>query len=359
MINSFLYICQIRQVTLQTISKNIPMNIRVIIFSLITSVAGLFLIPDFAFSENLESSVNKYKTISATSCDSLIKANEKNPNFVILDVRTLDVWKSDHLLGSINRNYYDGDFNAQISLLPKNKLYLLHCQSGGRSGPTLTMMKNLNFSEVYEMSGGINTWKSKSLPTTAVLTPKLMLVSNGGVKNGTIQYGMADTLKITITNRANDTLKFASLTLPDGTEFSSNFDLKQKLKGAEDYTFSVYYKPQQLSKDSVKVGINSNDGTLSLKVVLKKGTIQVIHDISQNEPKIFPNPANSFISFRNYTAPTFQEISFINLNGQEVRKVINFPTTNQLNVADIPDGVYVVRIVSENQMFIEKLVLRR
>jgi len=174
-----------------------------------------------------------------------------------------------------------------------------------------------------------------------------------------MQYGMADTLKITLTNRANDTLKFVSLTLPDGTEFSSNFDLKLKLKGAEDYVFSIFYKPQQLSNDSVKVGFSSNGGTLSLKIILEKGTVQEIHDISQNEPKIYPNPASSFISFRNYTAPTFQEISFINLNGQEVRKVINFPTTNQLNVADIPDGVYVVRIVSENRMFIEKLVLRR
>lgn len=335
------------------------MKSRTIIISLITSIAGLFLAPFYAISGNQDTSVNKYKTISATSCDSLIKANDKNPNFVILDVRTPDVWKADHLSGSINRNYYDSDFNAQIAALPKTKLYLLHCQSGGRSGPTLTMMKSLNFSEVYEMSGGINTWKSKSLPTTSALAPKLMLVSNGGVKNGTIQYGMADTLKITFTNRANDTLRFVSMVLPAGDEFSSNFDLKRKLKGSEDYAFSIFYKPKQVSSDSVKVSINSNSGLLYLKIILKKGTVQAIHDISQNEPKIYPNPASHFISFRNYTAPTLQEVSFINLNGQLVKRMINYPATSPFNVADLPEGVYLVRIVSENRMFTEKLVLSR
>jgi rhodanese-related sulfurtransferase len=335
------------------------MKCRTIIFSLIASISGLFLSPVYAISGNQETSVNKYKSISSSSCDSLIKANEKNPNFVILDVRTPDVWKADHLSGSINRNYYDGDFSAQITALPKTKLYLLHCQAGSRSAPTLALMKNLNFSEVYEMIGGINSWKSKSLPTTSVLAPKLVLVSNGGVKNGTIQYGMADTLKITLTNRANDTLRFVSMVLPVGDEFSSNLDLKRKLKGAEDYVFSIFYKPKQVSQDSVKVSINSNSGLLTLKIILKKGTVQEVHDITRNEPKIYPNPASNLISFRNFTTPSLQEVSFINLNGQLIKKMINYPTTSPFNLAGFPEGVYIVRIVSENRIYSEKLVLSR
>jgi rhodanese-related sulfurtransferase len=334
------------------------MNTNTIIYSLIAGFAGLFIAPN-AFSVNPEISANKYKTISATACDSLIKANVRNPDFVILDVRTPDVWKSDHLSGSINRNYYDADFSAQLNVLPKKKIFLLHCQSGGRSGPTLSTMKNLNFSEVYEMSGGINSWKSKSLPTTAVLAPKLMLVSNGGLKNGTLSYGMADTLKITLTNRANDTLKFVSVTLPGGSEFSSNFDLKKKLKGSEDYTFSVYYKPLLQNKDSVHVAIASNGGTLALTVILKKGTVQEIQNIAYNEPKIYPNPANSFISFGNFLGSTLQEVSLVNINGQLVKKEINFPASSQFNVVDLPEGVYFVRIVSENRILVNKLVVRR
>jgi rhodanese-related sulfurtransferase len=212
---------------------------------------------------------NISKKISAFSCDSLIKANDKNPGFVILDVRTPGVWVADHLSGSINRNYYDADFSAQINALPKQKMYLLHCQSGGRSAPTLTLMKNLNFAEVYEMSGGISAWKAIGLPTTSVLAPRLMLVSNGGIKNGSVHFGFPDTLQVIITNRANDTLKFSSLTLPPGNEFTSNFDLKKKLTGAEDCSFSVFYHPEQWSKDSVHLVIQSNGGNLSLTILLK------------------------------------------------------------------------------------------
>lgn len=321
------------------------------LYILITCIAILFISPLHG--------ANKYKTISATACDSLIKANEKNPNFVILDVRTPVSWLADHLTGSIVRNYYDTDFNTQLSFLPKHKIYLLHCQAGSRSAPTLTMMKNLNFAEVYEMSGGINAWKSKLLPTTAKFAPRLMLVSNGGSKKGTVQYGKADTLKITVTNRANDTLKFVSFTAPAGNEFSSNFDLKKKLKGSEDYTFSVYYKPLQFNKDSVIVGISSNGGELKFSVILKKGTVQGTQIISFDEPKIYPNPAKGFIVFGNISAEIFQEVILINPSGQIVKKELNFPSINPLSVADLPDGMYFVRMVSGGRTIVNKLIISR
>jgi hypothetical protein len=81
---------------------------------------------------------------------------------------------------------------------------------------------------------------------------------------------------VIITNRANDTLKFTSLTLPPGDEFSTNFDLNKKLTGAEDYSFSVFYHPQQLYKDSVHVVIQSNGGNLSLTILLKVVAFQEI-----------------------------------------------------------------------------------
>jgi len=324
---------------------------------LITIVAGLFIVPYFAFSAIVEPGANKYKTIAATSCDSLIKANAENPNFVILDVRTPDVWKSDHLSGSINRNYYDADFDAQLKALPKQKIFLLHCQSGGRSAPTLTKMKNLNFAEVYEMSGGINSWKSKSLPTTNILAPKLMLVSNGGIKNGTVNYGITDTLKIIITNQANDVLKFTAVTFPMGNEFSSDFDLNKNLNGSEDYTFSVFYKPVLPYKDLVNIGIVSNGGTLNLSIILKKGTTQAIHSFAQSQPEIFPNPATDFISFKSVPGNAFQEVSLVNMNGQLVKRMLDFLGTDQLNIADLPEGIYLIRLVTDDQTYIKKLMV--
>ena len=291
------------------------------------------------------------------ACDSLIKANAENPDFVILDVRTPDVWKSDHLSGSINRNYYDADFDAQLNLLSKRKIFLLHCQSGGRSAPALVKMKELNFAEVYEMSGGINSWKSKSLPTTSLLAPKFMLVSNGGTKNGTVTHGIADTLKITITNRANDVLKFTSITFPEGNEFSSDLDLTRKLNGSEDYTFSVFYKPLLAYKDQVSIAISSNGGTLNLNIYLKKGTVQVIPSIVQTEPEIYPNPATNFISFKSASGTALQEVSLVNMKGQLVKRVLDFQTTNQLKVDDLPEGIYFILLVADDRTCIKKLMV--
>jgi len=330
-----------------------------ILYFLILSVVGLSIAPLHSFSEIIESGANKYKTISALSCDSLIKANAGNPDFVILDIRTPDVWKSDHLSGSINRNYYDSDIDDQLKALPKNKIFLLHCQSGGRSAPTLVKMKNLSFAEVYEMSGGINMWKSKALPTTSQLAPKLMLVSNGGTKNGTVNYGVADTLKIIITNRANDVLTFSSVILPSGNEFSSNFDLNKKLNGSDDYTFSVFYKPNSNPNEFFNIGLVSNGGTLNLPITIRKGATPTLQPIAYSEPEIYPNPAADRVSFKNFPEHTIQEVSLIKVNGQIVKRWLNFPSADQISVADLPEGAYFIRLVSDTGTTIKKLIVSR
>jgi rhodanese-related sulfurtransferase len=322
-------------------------------------LAAFLWSPIDSISATLQPEANKYKTISASACDSLIQANATNPEFVILDVRTPEVWKSDHLLGSINRNYYDADFDAQLNALPKNKIFLLHCQSGGRSAPTLAKMKTMNFAGVYEMSSGINAWKAKGLPTTSLLAPKIMMVSSLNIQNTALTYGKADTLTITLTNRANDTLKFASITLPEGNEFSSDFDLSKRLKGSEDYAFSVFYQPKNFSKDSVKLDIQSNGGSLSINIVLKSATFLENLNSTQEKFRIYPNPASSIISVQNPYGSVIQEVSIVDINGRLVKKEFDFLGNNKMNVSDLLEGLYFVRIFSGGQMFYNKLMVSR
>jgi hypothetical protein len=162
-----------------------------------------------------------------------------------------------------------------------------------------------------------------------------------------------------LTNRANDTLKFSSVTLPEGAEFSSNFDLKKKLTGSEDYTSSVYYKPLQHSSDSVHIGIKSNGGDLTLSIILKVATILESQQISRNEMRIYPNPAKSFVTIENYPGMTISDVSIINENGMLVKKVFGIQASNRLDVADLPIGIYLVRITSNDRVFVRKLVLSR
>ena len=96
----------------------------------------------------------------------LIQNNQNNPDFVIVDVRTPEEFADGHIAGAINIDYYSETFRDELDKLDKNKTYLIYCRSGNRSGKALNIIEELNFREVYNMSGGIIEWKAEGLPTT-------------------------------------------------------------------------------------------------------------------------------------------------------------------------------------------------
>jgi rhodanese-related sulfurtransferase len=303
---------------------------------------------------------NIYKNISVEQCDSLIQANVQNPNFVILDVRTYGEWYPDHLEGSINRSTGDSDFLEQLDALPRHKIYLIHCQSGGRSAGAFTKMQSLEFFEVYEMRGGMNSWKSVyPSATTAEHAPKIMLASNQGITTDTVVITEMDTLQFTITNRANDTLRFTSIEFPAGDEFTSNFDVTKKLQGAEDYPFEVYYSPENIVSDSTKITIESNGGQLQLDIILKTGTLQSINSNHLNELVVYPIPAKSNLYFKNSSLQNIEEISIVNLNGKVVLNASNLSISEGINVSGLTSGIYFVRLKSGNQLISKKIVVRQ
>jgi rhodanese-related sulfurtransferase len=299
---------------------------------------------------------NLYKTLSAASCDSLIRANDANPDFVILDVRTPSVWLADHLTASINRDYYDANFNNLIGALPKNKMYLLHCQSGSRSAATFTIMQNLNFATVYQMSGGISAWKNAGFPTTSGIAPRLMLVSLGGLPDNAFRFGTPDTLNIIVTNRGNDILKFKSFTLTGSNETTTDFYLQRELAGAEDYKFTLIYKALQVFKDSVRMEFASNGGNLKIAVPMRAVTGNT--SLSSGDLKVFPNPAGDHFSI--LTGPgNHTGISLFDAYGRLVRRLNSSSVPVSVSTEGMADGVYFVKVTSGNQLFTKKLVIKR
>jgi 3-mercaptopyruvate sulfurtransferase SseA len=41
---------------------------------------------------------------------------------------------------------------------------MVYCKSGGRSGEAATMMKEMGFTEVYNMQGGMLAWSNAGMP---------------------------------------------------------------------------------------------------------------------------------------------------------------------------------------------------
>jgi rhodanese-related sulfurtransferase len=120
-----------------------------------------------------ESLVNDtiYRNLSVTQADSLIQAEAGNPDFIIIDVRTIGECASTGILeNSINIDFFNPDFDSLIQALDHSKRYLIYCASGSRSGQTFTKMQNFNFKEVYNMLGGISAWLSAGKPVVTCCT---------------------------------------------------------------------------------------------------------------------------------------------------------------------------------------------
>ena len=71
----------------------------------------------------------------------------------ILDVRTPEEYNKQHLPNAINLDFYSPNFQEQLAQLDKDKTYLVHCRSGGRSTKAVEIMSQLHFRYLYNVVG--------------------------------------------------------------------------------------------------------------------------------------------------------------------------------------------------------------
>lgn len=296
-------------------------------------------------------------------CDSLIQANATNPDFVVMDVRTPNEYNPDHLEGAINRDYNSPDFNNRIDSLPRNKMYLLYCSGGSRSMNTFNLMISMGFTELVDMLGGIYAWENESLPTTPDFAPLQMAVSDTVVPNDTVYTGMVDTIHLTVTNRANDILRFTGITSLAGTEFSTDFDMATTLEGPFDYMFSVYYTPVDNQPDSVIILLESNGGDIRFHI-WRTGEFpaSVSNNLQDVQWMIYPNPFSASATIV-YEIPAEVRVELIVYNqfGQIADEIVQNGQKgkNRLtwNAEGLPSGVYFCRFIAGKEVATGRMVL--
>jgi rhodanese-related sulfurtransferase len=99
--------------------------------------------------------------ITVEQAKTMIAENLNNPEFLLIDVRTPDEYKSGHIENSLLIDFKTDDFKDKISKLDRSKKILLICRSGKRSGLAKSLMEDIGFTEVYNMIGGIIEWTQK------------------------------------------------------------------------------------------------------------------------------------------------------------------------------------------------------
>jgi phage shock protein E len=86
-----------------------------------------------------------------------VKAN--HPDAVIIDVRTPSEFRQGAIPGAKNIDIMSPAFTAQMDQLKKDKTYLVYCRSGNRSGQACQMMASAGFTTLYNLSGGITSYR--------------------------------------------------------------------------------------------------------------------------------------------------------------------------------------------------------
>ena len=96
----------------------------------------------------------------------LIRENQENPGFIILDVRTSSEYRAGHIEGALNIDVNLASFREELEQLSKNDTYLVYCRTGNRSGTALCEMENLGFSSIYHLVNGITEWVGAGFPAS-------------------------------------------------------------------------------------------------------------------------------------------------------------------------------------------------
>jgi hydroxyacylglutathione hydrolase len=95
---------------------------------------------------------------------STAEVERRNPDTIILDVRSDGEWRSGHIEGA--KHIMLGDLPAQLDLVPGEKEIITVCGSGYRSSIAASLLLKAGFTGVKSMDGGMGAWKQRSRPVS-------------------------------------------------------------------------------------------------------------------------------------------------------------------------------------------------
>lgn len=102
-----------------------------------------------------------YHEIKSKEASALIKAHKE---MVILDIRTMKEYTTGHIKKAKHIDFFENNFKTNLEKLDRKKSYLVHCASGGRSGRSMQLFKELGFKSIYHMNDGWKGWEKAGYP---------------------------------------------------------------------------------------------------------------------------------------------------------------------------------------------------
>lgn len=123
------------------------------------SLFSLLFFALFLASCNSQVNSDKHEYVNEDAIISLIEKEK----IEAIDVRTPEEVNANYVKGT--QHFFDinnPNFKANIDKLDKEKPYILICRSGARSASAAKYMIAQGFTKVYELKGGLNSWKKSN-----------------------------------------------------------------------------------------------------------------------------------------------------------------------------------------------------
>lgn len=88
------------------------------------------------------------------------KEKMKNPNVIIIDVRTPEETAEGMIERATELNFYSGAFDKVLEKMDPERTYLIYCRVGNRSARTCEKLSALGFKKLYNLAEGYEGWKA-------------------------------------------------------------------------------------------------------------------------------------------------------------------------------------------------------
>ena len=86
-------------------------------------------------------------------------------NELLLDVRTPTEYHSGHLPEAQLIDFRAADFRQRVKGLNHDQPVMIYCAAGGRSSAAVDILRELGFTEIYELQGGLTSWVGEGRST--------------------------------------------------------------------------------------------------------------------------------------------------------------------------------------------------
>jgi rhodanese-related sulfurtransferase len=133
------------------------------------------------------------KNVSCEQARDIVQGHQGDPNFVILDFRTKEMFDQAHIRGAVCHDVFLPDIDDWLKALDKKKTYLIYCTLGHRSGIALAKMNDLGFVNVLHMHEGLSRWKQLGYETVSGNSPGLSETQKNSPASG---LTLSENLKI-------------------------------------------------------------------------------------------------------------------------------------------------------------------